>query len=294
MPSFKNRSSHDAGFTSRKAFTLIELLVVIAIIAILAAILFPVFAQAREKARQTSCLSNCKQMGLAIMMYAQDNDETYPRGWYYGKEYPGNQYDYVTWHGAVQPYVKNGQTNGTGRLTKGLWICPSVSSANGQAFELYGGHSRLMPPPHYGSIPDRLIPSVSLAAVSRPADIAIVSELGAVQNSWGSWSSQDGFVSNWWEHGGSAWPPVFEGESSGSAKFEGDSGTWPSFGMPRYRHSGNANFVFADGHAKAIHKGQLNWCRNIGYAGIDSTWDATDSTWLYGSEDWKPCKGFQP
>jgi prepilin-type N-terminal cleavage/methylation domain-containing protein/prepilin-type processing-associated H-X9-DG protein len=63
----------------KNAFTLIELLVVIAIIAILAAILFPVFAQAREKARQTSCLSNVKQIGTAMMMYVQDYDETYPR-----------------------------------------------------------------------------------------------------------------------------------------------------------------------------------------------------------------------
>ncbi len=63
----------------KNAFTLIELLVVIAIIAILAAILFPVFAQAREKARQTACLSNVKQIGTAMMMYVQDYDETYPR-----------------------------------------------------------------------------------------------------------------------------------------------------------------------------------------------------------------------
>src|SRR5205809_5026895 len=68
------------GRTRRRAFTLIELLVVIAIIAILAAILFPVFAQAREKARQTSCTSNCKQLVTGIMMYAQDHDEMYPRG----------------------------------------------------------------------------------------------------------------------------------------------------------------------------------------------------------------------
>src|SRR5437879_6461586 len=65
----------------RRAFTLIELLVVIAIIAILAAILFPVFAQAREKARGAACLSNGKQMGIGLMMYAQDYDERLPRVW---------------------------------------------------------------------------------------------------------------------------------------------------------------------------------------------------------------------
>ena len=73
----------------RRGFTLIELLVVIAIIAILAAILFPVFAQAREKARQINCLSNCKQMGTAAVMYIQDYDETFPNAarttiWYPG------------------------------------------------------------------------------------------------------------------------------------------------------------------------------------------------------------------
>ena len=65
--------------TRRRGFTLIELLVVIAIIAILAAILFPVFAQARAKARQAACQSNMKQLGSAIMMYTQDNDEMYPK-----------------------------------------------------------------------------------------------------------------------------------------------------------------------------------------------------------------------
>lgn len=84
----------------RRGFTLIELLVVIAIIAILAAILFPVFARARAKARQTSCLSNVKQISLALMMYAQDNDETYPVVSHTG--------GYDWWNG-LQPYVKNSQ-----------------------------------------------------------------------------------------------------------------------------------------------------------------------------------------
>src|SRR5678816_1355375 len=67
---------------TRKGFTLIELLVVIAIIAILAAILFPVFARAREKGRQASCMSNLKQLGMALVQYSQDYDETHPGVWF--------------------------------------------------------------------------------------------------------------------------------------------------------------------------------------------------------------------
>jgi len=90
----------------RPGFTLIELLVVIAIIAILAAILFPVFAQAREKARAISCMSNAKQMGNAINMYKQDFDETFPQAyWYVNNNSSAN--GYVQWSGATQPYIKN-------------------------------------------------------------------------------------------------------------------------------------------------------------------------------------------
>jgi len=104
-------------FIHRKqsAFTLIELLVVIAIIAILAAILFPVFAQAREAARKTSCLSNTKQLGLSIMMYAQDYDETYPCNQWDGMKVgtadnAAHSADFIsvdTWMWEILPYIKN-------------------------------------------------------------------------------------------------------------------------------------------------------------------------------------------
>src|SRR6266498_1636350 len=102
----------------RKAFTLIELLVVIAIIAILAAILFPVFAQAREKARQASCLSNLKQVGNALMMYQQDYDEVWPPSYYYRNPTAGGSLDATgieSWSGFTQPYIKSWR----------IFVCPS-------------------------------------------------------------------------------------------------------------------------------------------------------------------------
>jgi len=126
-----------------KGFTLIELLVVIAIIAILAAILFPVFAKAREKARQTSCLSNFKQQNLAFMMYASDWDEylpfckhEFPAPDGTGSEWAGDPPEAHGWAGywyplAVMPYVKNEQ----------IWSCPSMKGPGlekGQPEGLWG------------------------------------------------------------------------------------------------------------------------------------------------------------
>jgi prepilin-type N-terminal cleavage/methylation domain-containing protein/prepilin-type processing-associated H-X9-DG protein len=101
---------------SRRAFTLIELLVVIAIIAILAAILFPVFARARENARRSSCQSNLKQIGLGIMQYTQDYDEYLP------KEYTQAAPNF--WFHNIQPYVKSAQ----------LFNCPSANYSYISAF----------------------------------------------------------------------------------------------------------------------------------------------------------------
>src|SRR5579859_4382879 len=87
-----------------RAFTLIELLVVIAIIAILAAILFPVFAQAKAAAKKAVCLSNMQQMALAVFMYQNDFDDVYPNS---NQERPAGQLPYVTWTYNLQPYIKN-------------------------------------------------------------------------------------------------------------------------------------------------------------------------------------------
>ena len=104
-----------------RGFTLIELLVVIAIIAILAAILFPVFAQARDQARQTTCLNNCKQLGTGLLMYAQDYDENLPSWPYTGKDirqsptFVKEGWGYSIWVPAMMPYVKNA----------GIFSCPN-------------------------------------------------------------------------------------------------------------------------------------------------------------------------
>ena len=110
----------------KRGFTLIELLVVIAIIAILAAILFPVFAKAREKARQSSCASNLKQIGVAIIAYAQDYDEK-PVGCYTqcAITWSGGSTNRLWWPDALYPYVKNAQ----------IFVCPSDSAP----ISSYGG-----------------------------------------------------------------------------------------------------------------------------------------------------------
>jgi len=127
---------------TRRGFTLIELLVVIAIIAILAAILFPVFARAREKARQTSCLSNVKQISLAVQMYASDYDDYVVAV---------NNENGGPWYNVLNAYIKNSQ----------IWVCPSYPTVSpGYAYNYPHGSYRL-------AYPTTL---VHLATINRPAE----------------------------------------------------------------------------------------------------------------------------
>jgi len=139
----------------KQGFTLIELLVVIAIIAILAAILFPVFARAREKARQSSCLSNLKQLGLATLMYTQDYDGRFPAGAYN----PGT--GYIFWYQVIYPYTKNSQ----------IYICPSASY-NFDAASLYVSYA-------YNSVPQgtyRGLNWVSDADITAPSQCLVMAD----------------------------------------------------------------------------------------------------------------------
>jgi len=225
----------------RRGFTLIELLVVIAIIAILAAILFPVFARAREKARQASCSSNQKQLGLAFMMYAQDYDEMNPYLWML-INYP-NTTDAYYWWEVTQPYIKNTQifrcpsgSNDPVLLTGGdatkagwfvgagyvpLWYTQSgwwspVSGANWGA----GGsviNNNVQTPANCND--DYLTRFMATSRIQRPANSTICVDGYGIQNPANLNQAQVGFSGF-----------TDDGES--------------------YRHNGGWNVVFQDGHVK--------------------------------------------
>lgn len=166
-------------------FTLIELLVVIAIIIILAAILFPVFARARENARRTSCMSNMKQIGLGMMQYTQDYDERYPLSKIDEQQtnpsMPGSKFvvssgtectdgHCVTWMNLLQPYTKSVQ----------LFVCPSTRNNENANFPSYGYSNGLGSGRGQASYDSTLAyaiyPPVSLAQIQRPSGIYAIME----------------------------------------------------------------------------------------------------------------------
>ena len=229
----------------RNAFTLIELLVVIAIIAILAAILFPVFAQAREKARQTSCLSNLKQIGLSALMYAQDFDETFP-GTEYGEGTPSSP-EYF-WADAIAPYAKDEQ----------IYTCPSES------VEL--SHTPAKP-----GFPKGIIEEFTFHyAINDVHDIngarvgAGFSPLAAITR-----SADTVFVAE-------AWPVDIEPTDGTEERHEfgvaittpAGAGTRDAANNPLHdgkpRHAGGFNFVACDGHSKFRKRGKVGATFNGG------------------------------
>jgi prepilin-type N-terminal cleavage/methylation domain-containing protein/prepilin-type processing-associated H-X9-DG protein len=261
--------------TSNKAFTLIELLVVIAIIAILAAILFPVFAQAREKARQISCVSNLKQIGLATMMYAQDYDETLPSGW----RPPNGK---TMWRYSLQPYVQKygtdqdpnaGSYDATKYPNTGVFTCPDQPGSNlnygptSYGYNAWALTSGWVDGVDADGVGGGNMIGLSLAAVNRPSSIVMFADSSQINGSADpnvdSGSCGDSanlgpytFDTTKWKE---SWSPDWEFGLPGPAGTRPGgitSGDWGvACGQSKRlfaRHQGKFNAAFADGHVKSL------------------------------------------
>ena len=227
-------------------FTLIELLVVIAIIAILAAILFPVFAQAREKARSASCLSNQKQIALAFSMYSQDYDETYPPA-----------VDPVTmlwWEQSVTPYIKSGNVGG-------ILTCPSASS-RAWAYSMNYALSATSQA-SAGNAADTILTADGCQA-PKEANVTVAK----TDPAYGLPQAAPYFLYNVPGSGEALWTvkPNLKTGAGGDpnatillSKSQGgtlpDEDTNNGIGYMRYRHNQGVNASFADGHTKYVREG---------------------------------------
>jgi len=227
--------------TVRSGFTLIELLVVIAIIAILAAILFPVFARAREKARQSSCLSNVKQLTLGFMMYAQDYDE-----WIRSPYLPNPvHHTYWTWYFGVRPYVMNNQIyrcpNESFDMTTYGTYFPGLNYPTERLMVSYGMNNQL----GYASA------RYKLAEIKRPSECILIGDSGPHLNTarTGTDAGHTQYISCVAPEAPPEFPtrPFIESHSV------------------YLRHNDTANVGFVDGHAKAVNRGYVvtpaNWTR---------------------------------
>ncbi len=236
----------------RRGFTLIELLVVIAIIAILAAILFPVFAKAREKARQITCDSNMKQLGLGILQYAQDNDEKL----YYLRGNPANNYQVDTtnnatfpgWAGPTYPYVKS----------TGIYKCPDDPTTQ-----------TTDNPPHVpvSYFLNKNVVGATLAQFNAPASTVMLAEdQGAVCDVTNPNEdySPVGFAV------GAPITQGYSGVNGGTAKYA--TGIFPGRNFNTISggtvHTNGANYLAADGHVKYLQPGRVS-------SGADAATDGT-------------------
>jgi len=246
-----------------RGFTLIELLVVMAVIAILAAILFPVFAQAREKARQTSCISNMNQLGKAAMMYAQDYDEllvphrtvntTNP----FVGQFPANQADVddrTFWCSLLQPYVKSLQVfkcpsnpNGWVGGDPSGHVCEDATACKGHG---YGGQNS------YGLNDSYAAPAsafkggppvdISLTAITRTSSTVYITDASyyGVSGRGTGYAPGHENEATYWMNIGNADYTMYGTSKKITPELAAQAG--------RSRHSGVINCTFLDGHAKAI------------------------------------------
>ncbi|HZP83477.1 MAG TPA: DUF1559 domain-containing protein [Chthonomonadaceae bacterium] len=246
---------------TKAGFTLIELLVVIAIIAILAAILFPVFAQARAKARHATCLSNMKQIGLGVLMYTQDWDEAGPpkrdfldnSAWFSGKE--------LIWKDAILPYIKSGgrpYNNGETYTTAGnggIFQCLENSASWSNQPAVYWGFGPTTPgdetsryPRSYainahaghneGNREGAFFPEItpgptvnpggSLALLQKPAETIMIAETRMF------------------------FPEIWDSAMAFMCTPDGIPAGGQPTGCIQGHHSGLTNFTFFDGHVKAV------------------------------------------
>lgn len=220
------------------AFTLIELLVVIAIVAILAAILFPVFAQAKAAAKKTSCASNLAQIGIAWQLYNQDYEDTFMRlrTWDATKSY----YWWGSWDGTVlvpeqgllYPYMKNNQ----------IQACPAFDNRlrgavgqTGYGYNVEYLSPSTYSPPDYAETP---VPKTT-SEMSAPAETVVFADAARINN---------------WDYA----VPVLEGNTY----LEPESYDFPSF---HGRHNGMGNTFWADGHVKARHPAYRTGSFGYGY-----------------------------
>ena len=255
-------------------FTLIELLVVIAIIAILAAILFPVFQKVRENARRTACLSNEKQLGLGIIQYQQDADEKNPGGFNRNANFVGGPGGGSGWAGQIYPFVKSA----------GVFKCPDESYSTPYRTASLALNSNTVKSDPAGGC--AAADSLSLAAYVAPSSTVLLFEVTGsdgysveveTQNALGA-GGVDGGSASWcggspagFGLGGNYLPNGFHASANGAGAVSSDgylkyatgylNGVTQNLGTyvaPTGRHNGGANYVMADGHAKYLLPGNVS------------------------------------